>query len=163
MTAFQRPWHPSHCAEANASTLGNNQSKGIMDWEEELQGFFLLAKGILQSEKLEGSSVVASFSISTFQAEPGLPADLPHHPFFPGLSVLPCFCSMCWAGAHSISSWLSFPHHSFLTYLCKKTFQTSSQTHLHHQLCPYLHIVTSGYQQQIYSPLPFWLTMFAAK
>lgn len=39
-----------------------------MDWEKELQGFFLLAKGIFQSEKLEGNSVVASFSISTFQA-----------------------------------------------------------------------------------------------
>lgn len=72
------------CAEANASTLGNNQSKGIMDWEEELQGFFLSAKGVFQPEKLEGNSVVASFSISTFQAEPGHPADLPHHPFFLG-------------------------------------------------------------------------------
>lgn len=46
--------------------------------------FFLLAKGILQSEKLEGNSIVASFSISTYQAEPGFPAVPPHYPLFLG-------------------------------------------------------------------------------
>lgn len=139
------------CAEANASTLGNNQSKEITDRGEKELRFVSAGWKLSEIQRVhEGNSVVASSSISTFRAVPGLPAALPRHSFFSGLSVLPCSCTPCPARAASwstisIGSHPSSPalllHHLLMQNSLPNALKSSPQMWFCRQLllCPYAH------------------------
>lgn len=153
------------CAEANASTLGNNQSKEVTDGGGGTRLFFFFfswLKAYLKSEECVRGTLQhlpAPFPLSE-QRQASL--QLLHTARFPELSVLPCLCSPCprctgaaSQRASSISSYLSSSHCSLFPYFCKATLHALSKLHFkptHTSSSVPVLPLTSTYPQLNYSP-----------